>query len=288
MAGRGAERRSDVSRRGTTRAAPEVAGRAVSTLVLSLAGIAVSGYLAWTKLAGAHALFCSAAGGCDVVQASHYATLLGAPTALWGTALYAVIAVLAWRGLTPRRWFWALVATCAGVAFSAFLTAVSIAVLRATCGYCILSGVILVAILVDVIRRRRSAAGRHAGPSPSRLAAVGAGTAVATVLAALAIFGSAPADTTSYQVALARHLAGSHAVMYGAYWCPHCREQKELFGGAASLLPYVECDPKGSAARPDLCERAEVRSYPTWVIGDQRLEGVQPLEALARASGFSS
>ena len=74
--------------------------------------------------------------------------------------------------------------------------------------------------------------------------------------------------------------------MYGAYWCPHCQAQKEMFSAAASMLPYVECDPSGSGARPDLCERAEVKSFPTWVIGDQRLVGTQPLDALARASGF--
>ena len=34
--------------------------------------------------------------------------------------------------------------------------------------------------------------------------------------------------------------------MYGAYWCPHCAHQKELFGAEAwSLIPYVECSLKG-------------------------------------------
>ena len=74
--------------------------------------------------------------------------------------------------------------------------------------------------------------------------------------------------------------------MYGAYWCPHCQEQKAMFSEAAAMLPYVECDPQGSGARPDLCEQASVKSFPTWVIGDQRLVGTQSLGALARASHF--
>jgi len=76
--------------------------------------------------------------------------------------------------------------------------------------------------------------------------------------------------------------------MYGAYWCPHCQEQKARFGDAASELPYVECDPRGAGARPDLCSIAGVRSYPTWVIGNQRREGVLTLEELATLSGFTA
>ena len=28
--------------------------------------------------------------------------------------------------------------------------------------------------------------------------------------------------------------------MYGADWCPHCQDQKTLFGSAFALVPYVE------------------------------------------------
>lgn len=44
---------------------------------------------------------------------------------------------------------------------------------------------------------------------------------------------SSPPITTSSGVAeifLARHLAEIGAKKYGAYWCPHCHEQKEPFG----------------------------------------------------------
>jgi glutaredoxin len=74
--------------------------------------------------------------------------------------------------------------------------------------------------------------------------------------------------------------------MYGAYWCPHCAEQKALFGEAAKELPYVECDPSGVNPRPDLCEKVGVKSFPTWVVGGERREGVQSLETLAELSKF--
>lgn len=74
--------------------------------------------------------------------------------------------------------------------------------------------------------------------------------------------------------------------MYGAFWCSHCIEQKTLFGPAAKDLPYVECDAKGVNARPDLCQKVGVKAFPTWVIGDQRREGVVSLADLAALSKF--
>ncbi|MBI4391402.1 MAG: hypothetical protein HY575_05905 [candidate division NC10 bacterium] len=52
------------------------------------------------------------------------------------------------------------------------------------------------------------------------------------------------------------------------------------------MLPYVECDPRGAGARPDLCDRLAIRRYPTWIIGGERYEGVLSLDRLAEASGF--
>ena len=61
-----------------------------------------------------------------------------------------------------------------------------------------------------------------------------------------------------------------------------------MFGGAADCLPYVECDPRGAEARPDLCQAAGVRAYPTWVIDDRRIGGVLSVAELARLSGSRS
>ncbi|MFQ5899014.1 MAG: hypothetical protein ACE5JN_12335 [Candidatus Methylomirabilia bacterium] len=67
-----------------------------------------------------------------------------------------------------------------------------------------------------------------------------------------------------------------------------CGEQKTRFGPAAKLLPYVECDPRGVGARPDLRARIGVRRYPTWIIAGQRYEGVLSLGRLAEISGLAS
>jgi len=279
-----AERRREMR---TGRAGPSWTAPAWTTLALAAAGALVSGYLTWTKTTGGQVLFCSGANACDVVQASRYSTLLGLPTALWGLALYVVMGALAGLGYTAKRWLLALAAASAAVAFSAYLTVVSLFALRAACAYCLISAVLEVLILADVARRWRAVPGLPTIAPLPRATMVGGGTAVLTVLAALGAFAVSPAGATPYQVGLARHLSSTRAVMYGAYWCPHCQEQKEMFSEAASMLPYVECDPKGSGARPALCEQASVKSFPTWVIGDQRLVGTQSLDALARASHFS-
>lgn len=43
-----------------------------------------------------------------------------------------------------------------------------------------------------------------------------------------------------------RELKDAGAKMYGAFWCSHCFEQKQIFGKeVASNFPYVECFPDG-------------------------------------------
>ena len=39
----------------------------------------------------------------------------------------------------------------------------------------------------------------------------------------------------------AKCLAAQQAKMYGLYWCPHCAEQKGMFGASFRYVPYQEC-----------------------------------------------
>ena len=88
-------------------------------------------------------------------------------------------------------------------------------------------------------------------------------------------------------IALAKHLKRVGAKMYGAYWCPHCHEQLELFGQTAvTQLPYIECAEDGKNARPDLCKAANIEGYPTWKIKGKTYEGTQTLTDLANASSY--
>jgi glutaredoxin len=79
---------------------------------------------------------------------------------------------------------------------------------------------------------------------------------------------------------LAKCLTEKGVVMYGTEWCPHCQNQKKLFGDSFQYATYVDCD-KNAAA----CNAAGVEGYPTWVIGDARYPGTQNLYDLAQNSG---
>lgn len=252
-------------------------------LGLAAAGFAIAAYLTGLKWMGGNAAFCLSGSGCDIVQGSRYGTLLGVPTALWGALMYAAIGALAALGFTAPRWSWAFYLAAAGVGVSLYLTAVSVLVIHATCAYCLASGAIMVAILVLLVRRRAVLPGRR------KLSALVPGALAAAILAPLgaAFIYAAPAGGgAGFEGALARHLREKGAVMYGAHWCPHCSEQKALFGDAAKDVPYVECATDTINGRPDLCEKAGVKSFPTWVMGAERLTGVQSLKALATFSKF--
>ncbi len=86
----------------------------------------------------------------------------------------------------------------------------------------------------------------------------------------------------------ARCLADKKAVMYGAFYCEHCKEQKDLFGDSAQYLPYVECVEKGTRKITDQCKTLGIRKTPTWIFeqsGD-RIEGkVLSLQELSQKSG---
>jgi hypothetical protein len=98
--------------------------------------------------------------------------------------------------------------------------------------------------------------------------------------------GEALGPSSAAQVALADHLRSRGVVFYGAYWCQHCFQQKLLFGQqAGDRLPYVECAKDQDGARA--CNAAGVEAYPTWVMGNERLVGVQSLKQLAVWSGYS-
>ncbi|WP_216903793.1 hypothetical protein [Synechococcus sp. CCY 9618] len=101
-----------------------------------------------------------------------------------------------------------------------------------------------------------------------------------------ATLGEALAPSGQDQIQLTEHLRRIGALFYGAWWCPACFRQKNLFGQqAGDRLPYVECD-KTDQGR-ERCQAAGIAAYPTWVLGERRLEGVQSLDALKRWSGFS-
>ena len=86
--------------------------------------------------------------------------------------------------------------------------------------------------------------------------------------------------------AFAQCLADQGATFFGAFWCPHCQEQKAMFGKSDKLLPYEECSAPNGKDQLQVCIDKQVDSYPTWEFADgSRLLGTQTLETLAQKTG---
>jgi len=76
--------------------------------------------------------------------------------------------------------------------------------------------------------------------------------------------------------------------MYGAYWCPHCADQKKEFGSSFRYVHYVECAIQGQPpnVQTPACRDMQIRKYPTWVFPDgERVEANLTLEKLSEKTG---
>ena len=91
---------------------------------------------------------------------------------------------------------------------------------------------------------------------------------------------------TAEQMAFAQCLTDSGAMMYGAYWCPHCQSQKEMFGASWDIINYVECSLPNRGGQTEACNLAGIQSYPTWEFSDgERVTGVQTFAQLSEKTG---
>ena len=284
-------KQSKTRRRSRTASAPHTlrSGPNWPLLALSGLGIVLTGYLSWTAFSGGPVQGCSAGGGCDTVLTSRWATLLGLPTAFWGLLAYTGLAAIAFVRRADRHWSYAWTAAFFGVCYSVYLTVVSLAILGSACPYCLTSLGLMSATLALVVWQRP--------PDMAHRTWVGlaAGRGVLAALVILLLHANyvapqaepaGPEDPMTR--ALAEYLTEEGALFYGASWCPHCQEQKRLFGASASRLPYIECSPAGpNTPQAPSCNRASVRSYPTWVINGRTIAGeVLSLAQLAAAVGF--
>ncbi|EGJ33007.1 MULTISPECIES: hypothetical protein [Moorena] len=93
---------------------------------------------------------------------------------------------------------------------------------------------------------------------------------------------------TPSATSLSGHLNKIGAKMYGAYWCPYCTKQKQMFGEAFKQINYIECDPRAETSQTDLCIEAKIKGFPTWEINGRFYPGMLSLEQLAKFSGYSA
>jgi len=106
---------------------------------------------------------------------------------------------------------------------------------------------------------------------------------VLLLLGTLLIFGCA---SSGKYYTFAQCITDNGAVMYGAYWCPHCAEQKEKFGNSFKNVNYVECSLPDRQGKTQICNEAGITAYPTWEFANgQKMEGLLSLEELSLLTG---
>jgi len=276
-------------------------------------GVVETAYLTIAKLTTG-SVICPTS-GCDKVLNSPYATVFGTvPLSLLGCLAYLSIAILALapKAVNPntnkglhsqlenKTWQGLFIITAAMVIFSSYLMYLMAFEIKELCIYCISSAVLSLSLFVLVLVGRE-------WEDIGQLVFTGILVAMVSSIGALGLYNSvrSPAASVSTpgivaravtttsgpaELALARHLREIGAKEYGAYWCPHCHDQKMLFGKeAGAIIDYVECDPRGQNSRAEICQAAaaNVKGFPTWEIKGQFYSGTQSLEKLADLSGYT-
>ena len=131
--------------------------------LLALVGLFVALYL-WLHALGFGGPIKCGTGGCDTVQTSPWAVLLGLPVAFYGVVGYFAIFVVSLVALRPaalleRKWSVVLVGLATmGVLFTAYLTYLELFVIHAICRWCVGSAVIITVIWLVALVALRSPA----------------------------------------------------------------------------------------------------------------------------------
>lgn len=100
----------------------------------------------------------------------------------------------------------------------------------------------------------------------------------------LSVFLVSCSSTSVYQYpSLVSCLQEKKAVMFGASWCPHCADQKKMFGRSAKKMPYFECS-KGNTQVQECTERG-ITSYPTWQLNEEALKALPELAQIDLFNG---
>ena len=284
----------------------------VAIAVLATIGAIDTGSITLKKWGLLGALTCSkeaffGCNGCEKVLASAWGSLFGQPLSLFGFLAYGAVLLMAVfplvlpgdvkARLAPASWWGLFLLGTAMAVFSAILVGVMLFGIRDCCPFCILSALLSTGLFVLSLL---------GGDWQERGQLVFRGVLVALVVALVGLGWAASANrpavvtapgvppavttvSTPQAVALAEHLSQTGAVMYTAYWCPHCHEQKELFGREATAkLKIVECAPDGRNSQKALCDAKKIEGFPTWEINGKLDSGVKPLAKLAQMSDFQS
>lgn len=293
---------------------------------IAFLGAILTGYLTIKKFSG-QTVGCLAQAGasggdCSNVLNSPYATVFGLPLSLFGFLAYGLMMLFALAPLLVKKehnrrlrnrleeqsWLLLLIGSTAMTVFSGYLMYILGTQLETFCLYCVGSAFFSLSLLSLTLLGRD-------WEDLGQVLFIGVVVGMVTLVGTLGVYSNinnsvvsaqqsnvipvadtAPeppkgweitTESSQAEMALAKHLNEIGAKMYGAFWCPHCYEQKQLFGQQAfANMDYIECDPRGVNPQPETCKEADIKSYPTWEINGELYRGTQSLNQLAELSNY--
>ncbi|KAK4368179.1 hypothetical protein RND71_011971 [Anisodus tanguticus] len=276
-------------------------------------GFLETSYLTYLKLSNSEA-FCpvGVGGSCGDILNSSYSTVFGIPLPLIGMVAYGVVAVLGIQlgqesmplGIGEANGRLVLLGTTTSMAAASayFLYILSTKFTGEFCPYCLASVLLSFGLFISSVKGLGfQEVQKDVGiqlltvllvvSTLSNSYNVSQPTNTGSAMAELEYFTTEiTSESTPFAISLAKHLHSIGAKMYGAFWCSHCQEQKQMFGReAAKLLDYVECFPDGfkkGIYMANACQEAKLEGFPTWVINGEVLSGEKKLSELAELSGF--
>ena len=289
----------------------------VAIAILSTIGFIDTGSITLNKWGWIGVLNCPGGlVGCDKVLNSPWGTFFQAnsfsiPLSLIGLISYFLILSMSVFPLIPifknqinnlskLTWWGSFYISISNFVFSLILISIMIFKIKAFCFFCLLSCLIsLLILLLNVFGGGWEDYGK--------LFFRGFIMTIAVLLAGLIWSSSVESSTKEVsnitqgmppaviaisspeKIKLAEHLSKEGAVMYNAYWCPHCHDQKEMFGKEASeKLNLVECAKDGFNNKRELCEAKGITGFPSWEINGSIDSGVKSLQELAELSNYKN
>jgi len=249
---------------------------------------------------------CITGGACSDVLNGPWASVAGVPLAALGALSYATVLALAIAPLARTDQAADVSATvnsallgltAAMASFSACLMLLLATVIRLPCSLCIGSALLSGSMF---------AAAWKSSMVPGRTDAfvVSVSAALVSVAAAGLLYVLQPDDafdgdamgpqsppairskSSTEALTVAKRMEAYGGRMFGAYWCSHCINQKEILGrevftGTPAVLQYIECDADGANSQKEICQEEGIKGYPTWQLNGKLFSGEKDVTELA-------
>ncbi|KAJ4777835.1 Thiol-disulfide oxidoreductase LTO1 [Rhynchospora pubera] len=267
------------------------------TLSAALAGLGSleTGYLSYLKLTNSNVFCPIGSGTCGDVLDSDYSFVFGIPLPLVGLVAYSAVTLLSLQQLgifsipgvnkTDSRLLLIGTTTSMATASAYFLYLLSTKFEGTSCSYCLISAFISFTLFFLLLKDyglekigkllglQLAVAGMVIAALTNTYSSITPQSRSAEEFTLERYETEITKESTPFAIALAKHLHSIGAKMYGAFWCSHCNEQKEMFGKeAVKILNYVECFPDGAGKGRTMavdCAVVGIEGFPTWIIKDQ-------------------